>query len=109
MDYVTDKSFAIVAAVVAGLVAVFAAFTPRPLGQEVTGAVDRVIAGYPAEVLVRLQEQTQQAQNLRNFIEIESNQIFLKKMQAYLENAILDRYKGSEIDKLTHIFLTESA
>jgi hypothetical protein len=99
-DYITDKTFAIIAAVIACLVAVFAAFAPKPLGQEVAGAVDRVITGYPADVLLRLQEQTQQAQTLRNFIEIESNQIFLRKMQAYLEGAIMDRYKGSDIEKL---------
>jgi hypothetical protein len=99
-DYISEKTFAITTAVLAVLVAIFAAFAPRPVGQEVVGAVDKVLTGYPADVLLRLQEQTQQAQALRNFVEIESNQIFLRKMHSYLENAIIERYRGSEIEKL---------
>jgi DNA repair exonuclease SbcCD ATPase subunit len=61
---------------------------------------DRVLVSYPKDVLERLHEQTQEAESVRRFIEIESNQMFLRKMKQYLEDEIRRRYQGSEIQKL---------
>jgi hypothetical protein len=99
-DYLTDRIFVVASAIVACLVAIFSAFAVKPVGREVMGAIDHVLVSYPQELLEKLKEQTEQSKALHQFIDVKSNQIFLEKMHQYLEGAIEDRYKGSELQKL---------
>jgi hypothetical protein len=98
-DYLTDRIFVVASAIVACLVAIFSAFAVKPVGREVMGAIDQVLVSYPQELLEKLKEQTEQSKALHQFIDVKSNQIF-EKMHEYLEGAIEDRYKGSELQKL---------
>lgn len=77
-----------------------AAFAIRPLGDEVTEAFTGATATMPEDVLVKLRERTIQAEELKAYIEVKSNQVFLQKIESVLSTAIPTRYTGSELEQL---------
>jgi hypothetical protein len=99
-DMIPPKFADIGFGITAGLLAVVAAFAIRPPGDEVTEAFTTSISTLPEDVLVKLRERTVQSEELRAFIEVTSNQIFLQKMEEVLTDAIAGRFKGSEIERL---------
>jgi hypothetical protein len=82
------------------LLAVVAAFAIRPPGEEVAEVFTGALTTMPEDVLVQLRERKIKSEELRQYIEFTSNEIFLRKMQTFLQNAILSKYKGSELEKL---------
>lgn len=99
-DKVPEKPADIGFAIIAALLAVVAAFAIRPPGDEVTEAFTGAMATMPEDVLVKLRERTIQAEELKAYIEVASNQVFLQKMEYVLSTAIVARYSGSEIERL---------
>lgn len=93
---ITEVGFGITA----GLLAVVAAFAIKPPGEEVAEAFTGAVATLPEDVLTKLRERTIQAEELQQYIDVTSHEIFLKKMEDVLRDAVISRYAGSELERL---------
>jgi hypothetical protein len=99
-DVINAQTADICFGITAGLLAVVAAFAIRPPGEEVVEAFTGAVATLPEDVLTKLRERTIQAEELKKYIEVTSNEIFLRKLEDVLSNAIISRYKDSELERL---------
>jgi hypothetical protein len=93
--------FALASAIIAVLASVLEILSNKPIGKgDVSVAVDKVLLTYREDTLQSLREAKEEEQQTREFIERHSNEIFLLKMRAYLEETIISKYQDSEIAKL---------
>lgn len=100
IDINTDL-FAVVTTILVALATIFQIFAEKPLGKEdVSVAVDKVLLSYETDTFQSLKQAKEEEKNIREFIEWKSNEIFLIKLRAYLENEIIRKYKGSELEQL---------
>jgi hypothetical protein len=93
--------FALASGIIAVLASALEILSSKPIGKgDVSVAVDKVLLTYDEDTLRALKEAKEEEQQIRAFVEHRSNEIFLLKMRAYLEEAIISKYRDSEIAKL---------
>jgi hypothetical protein len=100
-DKLADKTYAIVSGVTALLAAFFSVFASRPIeSHDMTSAVDQLLTTYDKETFGALKTAKEQELKIKEFIEVKSNELFLVKHRSYLEEEILNKYCGSDMEKM---------
>jgi hypothetical protein len=100
-DIVDAELFTFASGILAVFASVLEILANKPVGREdISVAADKLLLAYDEETLRQLKEAKEEEQKIRNFIEHRSNEVFLLKVRAYLEEAITAKYEGSEISKL---------
>ncbi len=99
--HISTELFALLSGSLAVTASVLDIFANKPVGKEEVGvAVDKLLLTYDIETIEELKEAKEEEQKLREFIDHRSNEIFLIRLRAYIEEQVISKYKNSEIAKL---------
>lgn len=100
-NIVSSENFAIGLGLIAILAGFFGIFAIKPIEKkDFSIAVDQVLLKYDEKTFRNLKEAKEQEQKIRNFIDHQSNEMFLLKLRSYIEEEILSKYNNSDIAKL---------
>ena len=87
-----EKNLLLLSGILAVLAPIFGIFAVKPIESEITGGFDKLLVTYDKDTLERLQQAKKEEEQLRQFIEYKSNEIFLVKLRSYLEASIISKY-----------------
>lgn len=109
-DKLADKTYAITSGITALFAAFFSVFASKPLeSHDMVSAVDQLLTTYDKDTFDALKTAKEQELQIKEFIDVKSNELFLVKHRSFLEEEILNKYKGSDIEKMVgELVLIES-
>lgn len=98
---ISSEVFGVFSGIIAVLISILGVYANKPVGKDdVSVAVDKVLTTYDIDTIAKLKQAQLEEQQIKEFIENRSNEIFLLKLREYLRQEIETKYRESEIAKL---------
>lgn len=105
LEIIDNKIISVAIGLTAGFSAFFRIFSnPPPIAriekEDISIAADKLLLKYDEKALSELKQAKEQEVQIRNFIDVKSNEIFLLKLHNYLSELVKRKYDNSELAKL---------